>query len=305
MIMVMFKRIVLFCISVCFYQGASASIISTAITAETYSVSYPEPDKGERVHDTGMEFASVLSRSQIYDTGVYALAYVEANALGFALLSMGKYKASAASGSAAISYQLENNSLVAQQFSLRFSPLSGYLKAYCADPENLFYEDTGSRLPCIGEDFAVSSYNARITLNDELIWSSMAEVRSGNNGVDVVTDGAVLGAFDAETHSYHWGTQWFELPLGVFDPNEQFNLVYSVDVLTDGVTNLQGATACEPFNCPYADNVALVDYGFRQLDDDNDSLFQFSSSALPVDVPPKLGAIFIGLFLLVGRLKKT
>lgn len=306
MIMVMFKRIVLFYMSVSFCQSAAAAIISTALTAEAYTLSYPKPDSGWREFDSGSYFASTYTISNIYDTSVYASSYVEGNKRGTALLSMRKYGASVASGSATIGYQLENNSSFAQQFTLRFSPLSGYLQAYCADPENLFSEGWGTRLPCIGEDFSVSSYNAQITLNDELIWSSMAEVRSDSKGVDVVTDGAVLGVFDVEMHSYRWGTQWFELPLGVFEPNEQFNLVYSVDVLTDGVASLQGgATACEPFSCPYADNIAFADYGFPQFDEYNDSVFQFSSSAMTVDEPPKLGAILIGLLLLVGRLKKT
>ncbi|ABG39624.1 hypothetical protein Patl_1098 [Paraglaciecola sp. T6c] len=305
MIMLTFKRIVLFYISVSFCQSATATIISTALTAEAYTLSYPKPDNGWRMFDSGSYFASTYTISNIYDTSVYASSYVEGNKRGTALLSMRKYAASVASGSATIGYQLENSSSIVQQFALRFSPLSGYLQAYCADPENLFFE-SNSVLPCIGEDFTVSSYNARITLNDELIWSSMAEVRSDSNGVGVVTDGAVLGVFDVEMHSYRWGTQWFELPLGVFEPNEQFNLVYSVDVLTDGVASLQGgATACEPYSCPYSDNIAFADYGFPQFDEYNDSLFQFSSSALAVNEPPKLGAILIGLLLLAGRLKKT
>ena len=298
------KKTIFLLTSLCLCQNVSATIISTAITAEAYTVSYPEPDKGEREHDTGIEFASVLSRSQIYDTGVYAFAYVEANVQFGTLLAMNKQKASAASGSATINYQLENDSSLAQQFNLRFSPLFGYLQAYCADPEDMFNDDSGSRLPCAAGDFATASYDAKILLNDELIWSSMAIVRSDIISVDVVTEGAVLGVFDAETYSYRWDTQWFDLSLGVFEPNEQFNLVYSVSVLTDGKASLEGTTTCEPYNCSYPDNTAFAEYGSWENFDYTKNVFQFSTSSISVNEPINVGLLGLSALLLI-RLKRN
>ena len=288
--------------SLCFCHSISANIISTAVTAEAYTVSYPEPDNGWREHDSGTKYASVLTRSNLYDTSVYADSYIDVDARGVAFLAMTKYTASAASGSTTISYQLDNNSSVAQKFALRFSPLFGYLQAYCADPEDLFKDGNGSRLPCVADDFAISSYDARIWLNDELIWSSMASVRSDMSGVDVVTDGAVLGTFDAGTYSYRWDTQWFNLPLGIFEPNEIFNLVYSVDVLTDGQVSLQGAAACEPFNCPYSENIAFAEYGSPEFSQHIENIFQISSRAFSVGEPANLGLLILGGLTLV-RLK--
>lgn len=298
------EKLAFFLASLCFCQSLSATVISTAVTAEAYTVSYPEPDKGWREHDAGMEYASALTRSEIYDTSVYADAYIEANARGVAILSMNKYEASAASGSATISYQLENDSSLAQQFDLRFSPLSGYLQAYCADPEDLFKDGSGSRLPCAADDFSSASYAAKILLNDELIWSSMASVRSDIIGVDVVTEGAVLGVFDAETYSYRWDTQWFDLPLGVFEPNEKLNLVYSVSVVTDGKPSLDGTATCEPFNCSYPENNAFAEYGFPQSINWPESIFQFSTSSISVNEPIHLGLLGLAALLII-RLKRN
>ncbi|WP_417655709.1 hypothetical protein [Pseudoalteromonas atlantica] len=291
-------------VSLFFCQSLSATVISTAVTAEAYTVSYPEPDNGWREQDEGMEYASVLNRSLIYDTGVESFAYVDANAQFGTLLSMNKHKASAASGSATINYQLENDSSLAQQFNLRFSPLFGYLQAYCADPEDMFEDGSGSRLPCAAGDFATASYAAQILLNDELIWSSTARVHSDSIGVDVITEGEVLGVFDADTYSYRWDTQWFDLSLGVFEPNEQLNLVYSVSVLTDGKASLEGATNCEPYNCPYPDNTAYAEYGSWENFDYTKNVFQFSTSSISVNEPINVGLLGLSALLLI-RLKRN
>ena len=298
------KKSIFLLTSLCLCQSLSATVIGTTVTAESYTVSYPEPDKGERRQETGEEFASVSNRSLIYDTGVYSFAYVDANARFGTLLAMNKNKASAASGTATINYRLENDSSLAQQFNLRFSPLFGYLQAYCADPEDMFKDDSGSRLPCAAGDFATARYDAKILLNDELIWSSMARVHSDSIGVDVITEGEVLGVFDADTYSYQWDTQWFDLSLGVFEPNEQFNLVYSVSVLTDGKASLQGTTTCEPYNCSYPDNTAFAEYGSWENFDYTKNVFQFSTSSISVNEPVNVGLLGLSALLLI-RLKRN
>ncbi|WP_158769020.1 hypothetical protein [Paraglaciecola sp. L1A13] len=292
-----FRFILLFTL-LSFCHTLSATIISTAVTVDSYTVNYPEPDQAWRESQSGTQRASTSTRSTIYDTSVYAATEIFARNQGVAFLAAWKYQASAATGSAVISYQVENNASSARQFNLRFSPLFGFLTAYCADPDGQFDFDSGSSLACGSDDYATSGYNAQIWLNDELIWSSMASLRSDINGVSLKTDGAVLGNFDAQASTYGWDTQWFDLPLDVFQPSEQFNLRYSVDVLVDGRASLQGAVACEPFDCPYPDNVAFVEYGTPEFLEHSDQVFQFSSSALAVGEPENFGLIILGGIML-------
>ncbi|WP_416307656.1 hypothetical protein [Neptunicella sp. SCSIO 80796] len=280
-------------------QGLSAAIISTEVTAESYSLSYPEPEYAVYDSRTDEHDAYLDTISDFYDTSVHADSHVEARNDGIAFLVTRKYQAAESAGRTAIRYQLENDSAEARKFSLRFNPLFGFLTAYCADPDGQFDNDTDSTLACGPDDFAIASYDAGIWLNDQLIWSSMARLRSDINGVSLDTAGTVLGSFYPDESNYRWDSQWLDLTLDVFNPGEQFSLLYSVNVNVGGQVELQGATSCVPFDCPYPDNVALAEYGTYQFVENGEQQIQFSSAALQVTEPVTLGVFVLGLLLLV------
>lgn len=295
------RLVVSFVLLVGFNSNLSAAIINTLVSADGYSVAYPEPQNISSNSDSGETDADVSVQSGIYDTGLHADGYFTAYQEGFAFFAMQKFQATEVSGNVSVRYNLMNESSAAQQFSLRFSPFYGFLTAYCADPGGLFYGDTGAILPCGPDDFSEASYDAKIWLNDRVIWSSMASLRSDINGVTLDTSGTQLGSFYPDEYNYRWDSQWFDIDLDVFGPSEEFSLLYTIDGSVHGQTSLQGADSCVAFDCPYPDNVAYSEYGNFQFAEDDVPAFQFSSRAAVVNEPAVVGMFLFGLLLICLR----
>lgn len=148
------------------------------------------------------------------------------------------------------SLTITNDTGVDQNYSFDFTILAGSLDAW--GPYDQFDDN----------EFVAAGNLVSISLDGVELFGSAALLVADNTGVDLQTDGAVLGSYTANAGYYDWDALSDTLDLGVLAAGESFTLTYDIVTAAAGIFTPTGGGYCEG---DYIDSEKVVMTGLRPI----------------------------------------
>lgn len=193
-------------------QATLALPIQLSLSAETTASSNNTSDSNSYTPNSN----SIYSHSHASYNDSSASSHAGGNTSGWFYSSAYSYGSNASAGSTFTqSYSITNDTGLTQLLDFNFKVNGGSLYA---NTSNLVSANSG--------------YNAKILLNNTIIWSSSALLQKNSNGIQFTQSGTALGNYSTGTNEYNWSTQDFDMALGQIAAGDTYNLKYIVNTFS-------------------------------------------------------------------------
>jgi len=185
-----------------------SGILADLAANETSTSSDPFVDTGYVYEDDGVNYGS--ARAAANQGGwMYSTAYGENTFKSISHVQQ--------------SLTITNDTGVDQNYSFDFTILNGSLDAW--GPYDQFDDN----------EFVAAGNLVSISLDGVELFGSAALLVADNTGVDLQTEGAVLGSYTASDDYYDWDALSDTLDLGVLAAGESFTLTYDIVTSAAGI----------------------------------------------------------------------
>ncbi len=183
-------------------------ILADLVTNEISTPSDPSIDTGYMHEGDGMNYGSARAAAN-QDGWMYSTAYGENTFKSISHVQQ--------------SLTITNDTGVDQNYSFDFTILNGSLGAW------------GSYDQFADDEFIAAGNLVSISLDGVELFGSAALLVADNTGVDLQTDGDVLGSYTADADYYYWDALSDTLDLGVLAAGESFTLTYDIVTAAAGI----------------------------------------------------------------------
>ena len=211
---------------------ANAALVSLNLSGDTMTTA-----DATSTSDSQSNTSGVYAQSDVYQTYSSSIAYARADDTGwFYSTARGSYNFMSESTVKQI-YNVTNDANDDQFFDFSFEVMNGSIDANCGDNGYGYGQSFSSAYGsggCTGNDFAEAGYMAEILFNGSSIWNSAAKVMSDSNGALLTTSGVTFNNSYSGSNYLNWGTNLFNLNLGLVAANTSFTLEYIVTTRVEG-----------------------------------------------------------------------
>ena len=217
-------------------------ILADLVTNEISTPSDPSIDTGYMHEGDGMNYGSARAAAN-QDGWMYSTAYGENTFKSISHVQQ--------------SLTITNDTGVDQNYSFDFTILNGSLGAW------------GSYDQFADDEFIAAGNLVSISLDGVELFGSAALLVADNTGVDLQTDGAVLGSYTANADYYGWDALSDTLDLGVLAAGESFTLTYDIVTAAAGIFAPSDSENCGGDDIDYGEGCYDWASAYSQFGDPN------------------------------------